>query len=83
MAYRARLKEFDDILQQDVIVLENLRKLAFHGIPDDQGRRALCWRLLLNYLPIDKAKWPSYLTEKRALYKQFIGTVLVAFNDTN
>jgi hypothetical protein len=77
MAYRARLKEFDDILQQDVIVLENLRKLAFHGIPDDQGRRALCWRLLLNYLPIDKAKWPSYLTEKRALYKQFIEEMVV------
>ncbi|KAJ8959460.1 hypothetical protein NQ318_022157 [Aromia moschata] len=71
------LKEFDSILQQDVIDLEALKKLSFHGIPDDHGRRALCWRLLLNYLPLEQIKWKSHLQEKRKLYKQFIDEMIV------
>ncbi|CAH0547371.1 unnamed protein product [Brassicogethes aeneus] len=77
MAYRARLKEFDDILNQDVIDLNSLRKLSFQGIPDDQGKRAKCWRLLLNYLPLEKEKWDTQLEKKRALYKQFIEEMVV------
>lgn len=77
MAYRARLKEFDFILEQDTIDLKALKSLAFHGIPDDQGKRALCWRLLLNYLPLERAKWDSFLEEKRNLYKQFIEEMIV------
>ncbi|KAJ8927914.1 hypothetical protein NQ314_019544 [Rhamnusium bicolor] len=87
-----RLKEFDDILQQDVIDLSALKKIIIPwwgvcivilllfsiifllGIPDDQGKRSLCWRLLLNYLPPEQQKWKFHLQEKRNLYKQFIGT---------
>ncbi|CAH1963090.1 unnamed protein product [Acanthoscelides obtectus] len=72
MAYKARLKEFDQILDQDIVNIRVLKKLSFHGIPDDQGKRALCWRLLLNYLPPEKGKWDSHLRDKRNLYKQFI-----------
>lgn len=77
MAYRARLKEFDTVLDQDVINLETLKKLSFHGIPDSQGKRALCWRLLLGYLPVEKAQWNSVLQEKRELYKHFIDEMIV------
>nr|CAH7729724.1 unnamed protein product [Callosobruchus chinensis] len=72
MAYKARLKELDHILDEDIINIRALKKLSFHGIPDDQGKRALCWRLLLNYLPPEKEKWKCHLQEKRNLYKQFI-----------
>ncbi|XP_028131602.1 TBC1 domain family member 13 [Diabrotica virgifera virgifera] len=77
MAYKARLKEFDDILQQNVIDIEALKTLSFHGIPDDQGKRPLCWKLLLNYLPPEQSDWESCLQEKRDLYKQFIKEMIV------
>lgn len=77
MAYKARLREFDSILQRDVVDLKALRNLAFHGIPDDQGKRALCWRLLLNYLPLERAKWVNFLIEKRNLYHRFIEEMIV------
>ncbi|CAG9767946.1 unnamed protein product [Ceutorhynchus assimilis] len=77
MSYKAKLKEFDLILEQDVVKLEDLKKLSFHGIPDDQGKRALCWRILLGYLPEERSKWKNVLTEKRKLYKQFIEEMIV------
>ncbi|KAJ8919824.1 hypothetical protein NQ315_006353 [Exocentrus adspersus] len=75
--YKARLKEFEDILLQDVVDLKQLKKQSFHGVPDDQGVRALCWRLLLNYLPPERKKWMSHLEDKRSLYKQFIDEMIV------
>ncbi|XP_018578078.1 TBC1 domain family member 13 isoform X2 [Anoplophora glabripennis] len=75
--YKARLKEFDEILFRDVVNLRELKKLSFHGIPDDQGKRALCWKLLLNYLPPEREKWIPHLQEKRSLYKQFIEEMIV------
>lgn len=47
-------------------------RYCFSGIPDDQGKRALSWRLLLNYLPPERRIWQDFLQEKRDLYKQFI-----------
>lgn len=46
----------------------------FLGIPDEQGKRALCWKLLLNYLPEERSKWKGVLNSKRELYRQFIGS---------
>lgn len=77
MAYKARIKEFEDLLKEDVINLKELKQLAFSGIPDDLGKRALIWRLLLNYLPAEKAQWTCLLEEKRQLYKQFIEEMIV------
>ncbi|KAK9730204.1 Rab-GTPase-TBC domain [Popillia japonica] len=77
MAYRARLKEFEDILQEDIVQLIKLKKLAFNGIPDDQGLRALCWKLLLGYLPPERESWQSVLNRKRALYQSFIDDLVV------
>lgn len=77
MAYKARLKEFDSVLSQNVINITILKSLTFHGIPDDQGKRALCWKLLLNYLPLEREKWTDFLEEKRKLYKQFIDEMIV------
>ncbi|KAF4532117.1 hypothetical protein B566_EDAN004122 [Ephemera danica] len=50
-----------------------LKNVCFHGIPDEQGRRALCWKLMLNYLPSSRKTWSKTLARKRELYKQFIG----------
>ncbi|KAK9886778.1 hypothetical protein WA026_018431 [Henosepilachna vigintioctopunctata] len=77
MTYRARLREFDNILSQEDVDLKKLKAIAFHGIPDDQGLRSLCWRLLLNYLPLEKSSWNLCLAEKRNLYKQLIDELIV------
>lgn len=76
MAYKQRLKEFDDLLAKDTIDIKKLKNLAFYGIPDDSGKRALCWRLLLNYLPLSKQEWDSFLLEKRKLYEHFIDEMI-------
>jgi hypothetical protein len=57
------------------MTLLRLTNNLFHlsGIPDEQGRRALCWKLMLNYLPSSRKTWSKTLARKRELYKQFIG----------
>ncbi|XP_018323031.1 TBC1 domain family member 13 isoform X2 [Agrilus planipennis] len=47
------------------------------GIPDDQGKRAICWRLLLNYLPPERASWTAFLAQKRELYNHFIDEMII------
>ncbi|XP_049805355.1 TBC1 domain family member 13 isoform X1 [Schistocerca nitens] len=72
-----RIKEFDDLLNSEEIDLKTLRKLCFNGVPDEQGRRALCWKLLLNYLPPTHCTWSETLSRKRELYRQFIEEMIV------
>ncbi|XP_065347982.1 TBC1 domain family member 13 isoform X1 [Cloeon dipterum] len=71
-----RLKEVDEELGKEEINLTSLKSVCFHGIPDEQGRRSLCWRLMLNYLPCSKASWSKILTKKRKLYEQFIDEMI-------
>ncbi|XP_063235175.1 TBC1 domain family member 13 isoform X3 [Bacillus rossius redtenbacheri] len=75
--YKARLKEIDEALNADEIDLCHLKKICFQGIPDEQGRRALCWKLLLNYLPPARRSWSQTLARKRDLYKQFVEEMIV------
>ncbi|PWA57989.1 Rab-GTPase-TBC domain-containing protein [Artemisia annua] len=48
-----------------------LQRLASLGIPDGAGIRSTVWKLLLAYLPRDKALWSSELAKKRSQYKNF------------
>lgn len=47
------------------------------GIVDTCGVRAVCWRLLLNYLPPNRETWPSFLQQQREIYKQFVNEMIV------
>uniref|UniRef100_A0A2P2I233 TBC1 domain family member 13-like n=2 Tax=Hirondellea gigas TaxID=1518452 RepID=A0A2P2I233_9CRUS len=76
MAYKARLAEFDSVLQENKIDLNKLRKLCFTGVPDEGGRRAVCWCLLLHYLPADTAAWSLHLAKKRAQYQAFVDDIV-------
>lgn len=76
-AYKARLQEFEALLGQDVIDREKLQKLCFSGVPDEGGHRALCWKLLLNYLPLDASQWNDTLNKKRAQYRHFVEEMVV------
>ncbi|XP_050715300.1 TBC1 domain family member 13-like [Eriocheir sinensis] len=76
-AYKARLLEFDGLLQEDVIDVKRLRHLCFSGVPDEGGRRALCWKLMLHYLPLDRSQWNDTLNKKRAEYRHFVEEMVV------
>lgn len=57
--------------------LEELRKFCFDGVPDCNGFRPLCWKVLLGYLAPKKSTWSKTLDQKRRLYRQFIQELIV------
>uniref|UniRef100_J3N8C7 Rab-GAP TBC domain-containing protein n=2 Tax=Oryza brachyantha TaxID=4533 RepID=J3N8C7_ORYBR len=49
-----------------------LRRLACLGVPDGgAGVRPLVWKLLLGYLPTERAFWPHELEKKRSQYSAY------------
>ncbi|CAG0889196.1 unnamed protein product [Darwinula stevensoni] len=74
---RLWVQELEAILKNDVIDLAALRKFCFNGIPDDGGKRPMCWRLLLNYLPPDTKDWPKTLSEQRKLYSMLLEEMIL------
>ncbi|KAK0180939.1 hypothetical protein PV327_003268 [Microctonus hyperodae] len=79
---RKRLIDFEETLNDEKIDLITLRRLCFHGIPDEGGLRSKCWKLLLNYLPLTKQDWPDVLKRKRNLYNTFIEDLIVMPGET-
>jgi len=75
--YKARIKEFDDAIQEENLDILQIRKLCFAGVPEGQGRRAMAWRILLNYLPESRKSWPDYLNKQRTLYNQFLEEIII------
>uniref|UniRef100_T1JLH6 Rab-GAP TBC domain-containing protein n=1 Tax=Strigamia maritima TaxID=126957 RepID=T1JLH6_STRMM len=70
--YRARLNEFEECIKAEEIDMKKLRTLCFQGIPDEQGMRPLCWKLLLNYLNGNQSLWADHLQKQRQLYNHFV-----------
>lgn len=53
-------------LQKDVIDIEKLKEMCRNGIPDEcKGLRALCWKILIGYLPPDRTKWQKVMIENQ------------------
>lgn len=52
----------------DVVDLDAVHALAFQGVPDAADLRPLYWKLLLGYLPADRAQWAEALASKRSRY---------------
>ncbi|KAA8584678.1 hypothetical protein FQN60_008463 [Etheostoma spectabile] len=76
-AYRNRIQEFKETLSEETINLKTLRELCFNGIPFEGGIRALCWKILLNYLPLDQTLWESFLKKQREVYSQFLKEMII------
>ncbi|KAG2571532.1 hypothetical protein PVAP13_7KG130200 [Panicum virgatum] len=64
-------------LDRKVVDLAELRRLACQGVPDAAGLRPVVWKLLLGYLPTDRALWPYELEKKRSQYSAFKDELLV------
>ncbi|XP_021751288.1 TBC1 domain family member 13-like isoform X2 [Chenopodium quinoa] len=48
------------------------------GFPDAPAIRSTVWKLLLGYLPSDRAMWPSELANKRSQYNHFKDDLLMS-----
>ncbi|XP_053775866.1 TBC1 domain family member 13 isoform X2 [Desmodus rotundus] len=75
--HKSRIADFQDVLKEPTIALEKLRELSFSGIPCEGGLRCLCWKILLNYLPVERAAWTSILAKQRELYSQFLREMII------
>lgn len=71
------LKAFEDTLNNERIDLKTLRKLCFNGCPFEHGYRSTCWKILLNYLPLDVSQWKEILEKQRNLYTHFVHEMIV------
>jgi len=65
-----RFKKFEDILNDAIVDLRVLRKLAWQGIPE--SFRAMTWKLLLEYLPTNRDRRESTLERKRKEYSDCV-----------
>jgi len=65
---------YDEIQKEDIIDVDNLRKLSCQGMPTIN--RPIYWKILLNYLPTNKSKWEEVLEQKRNEYKEWIKDLL-------
>ncbi|XP_043090251.1 TBC1 domain family member 13 isoform X1 [Puntigrus tetrazona] len=76
-SYKNRIQEFKAALSEQKVDLKALRELCFSGIPCEGGIRALCWKILLNYLPLDQTLWEEFLKKQRDLYAQFLREMII------
>jgi len=59
------------------VCIDEIRRLAFGGIPDGSSLRSLYWKLLLNTLGTDVSQWPTELDRSRRSYRAFIDELVV------
>jgi hypothetical protein len=60
-------KQFEKVIEADVVSMSDLRKLGWNGIPTVYRARA--WKILLGYLPTNQARRQQTLQRKRSEYK--------------
>jgi hypothetical protein len=60
-------KQFEKVIEADVVSMSDLRKLGWNGIPPVYRARA--WKILLGYLPTNQARRQQTLQRKRSEYK--------------
>ncbi|KAK6194438.1 hypothetical protein SNE40_000072 [Patella caerulea] len=76
-AYKARLEQFKDALSKSELDIKKIRELSFQGCPFESGYRSICWKILLEHLPLKRDEWPKHLQRQRATYKQFINELII------
>lgn len=73
----SQLEQFQAALDAPVIDIKRLRKLAHGGVPDKPGIRSKTWKLLLDYLPLEKDKWAARMEQQRGLYTEFVQELII------
>jgi len=60
--------------REPAVEFDELRAYSRLGLPEKL--RAQCWKLLLGYLPPDRARWDSELARQHALYQAYLDDFL-------
>ena len=58
------------LLQDDALSLDALRRLAWSGVPT--GLRSVAWKLLLEYLPVQRKRRDAVLENRRNEYHSYL-----------
>lgn len=72
-----KLKSDLESQRNHIIDLRKLRRLASQGIPDKGSHRAVTWRVLLGYLPVELSQWEDVLKKERDLYRKLVCELFV------
>jgi hypothetical protein len=64
------LTKYDQVLAADTIDLEQLRQLAWHGVPS--AHRPLVWRLLMGYTPCSAERRDRDVARKQREYADYV-----------
>jgi hypothetical protein len=85
--------DFEEAIKGPKIQIQKIRSMAFDGeqicmifvilndastgIPESNGLRSVYWKILLNYLPLDRTMWSSFLGSKRKTYNDWVKDLIV------
>eukprot|EP00164_Ancoracysta_twista_P006147 GFYU01008500.1.p1 GENE.GFYU01008500.1~~GFYU01008500.1.p1 ORF type:complete len:484 (+),score=104.27 GFYU01008500.1:72-1523(+) len=78
-----RVQIYAGALQRDVLSWTELTELSMVGIPDNEGLRSTYWKVLLGYLPLDRASWDDVIARNRETYLQFKEELYVDPHETS
>jgi TBC1 domain family member 13 len=78
-----RIKEIDEILDEQIIDINKLRSFIHSGLPHCKHYRPTCWKLLFKYLPTNKSNWEQHLTRQRNNYKNLITEMVIPPGEKN
>ncbi|GMT03647.1 hypothetical protein PENTCL1PPCAC_25821 [Pristionchus entomophagus] len=75
--YNERFSKIESILliENKIIDKDELKASCSYGVPD--RLRPLLWRLLLEYLPTERATWTSFLAAQRQTYNDLVRQMIV------
>ena len=65
-----RDKRFDEVLGEEVVKLDELRKISWNGVPP--VHRAAVWQLLVGYMPTNRVRRAAALERKRREYREAV-----------
>uniref|UniRef100_A0A0N4ZWW4 TBC1 domain family member 13 n=1 Tax=Parastrongyloides trichosuri TaxID=131310 RepID=A0A0N4ZWW4_PARTI len=73
--YEERIADIEHVLliKNELISMDEVRNLSTYGINDQL--RPLCWRILLNYLPLKRSEWKDKLTKYRNDYDSMVENI--------
>uniref|UniRef100_A0A0N5C7L6 TBC1 domain family member 13 n=1 Tax=Strongyloides papillosus TaxID=174720 RepID=A0A0N5C7L6_STREA len=81
--YEERIADIEHVLliKNELISLDEVKDLSTYGINDQL--RPLCWRILLNYLPLRRSEWKDKLTKYRNDYELMVENIFTKPGDFN
>ena len=70
-----RMDDFAKLLDEKIIDIEKVKKLAWNGVP--VRHRGNVWRLLLKYMPTNKDNQQQSINRKRKDYLAMVNTYIL------